>query len=137
MASEEQPGPVQRLQAAIEHLSGQDNIPEGVYLDACNALKELYTVTKLFKVTYSKFYIERRPGIERSGDAEVAWRPCTKIMEQYGGDGHSYDVSNWEYVIDGGVLPREPFLSSLPIGKPFEMDGGMQGMVTAVEPYPA
>ena len=129
MTSEEQPGPLQRLQAAIEHLSGQDNIPEGVYLDACNALKELYTATKLFKVTYIKFYIER------SGDAlEVARRPCTKIMEQDGDGGGWRDVSNWQYIIDGGVLPRD--MSSLPIGKPFEMDG-MQLMVTAVEPYPA
>ena len=99
MASEEQPGPVQRLQAAIEHLSGQDNIPEGVYLDACNALKELYTVTKLCKVTYIKFYIER------SGDApEVARRTCTTIMQQDSGDGHAYNVSNWYYVFDKGVL---------------------------------
>ena len=39
-----------------------------------------------------------------------------------------------QHIIDGGVLPRD--MSSLPIGKPFEMDG-MQLMVTAVEPYPA
>ena len=59
MASDEQHGPVERLMAAVEHLSGRDDIPEGVYLDACNALKQLHSVTKLFRVTYHKFYVDR------------------------------------------------------------------------------
>ena len=50
--------PLRRLQEAVEHLSGHDDIEESVYLDACNAMMELHPLTKLFKVTYLKFYVE-------------------------------------------------------------------------------
>lgn len=56
MASEGQRGPIQRLQSAVEHLSGKDNIPEGVYLDACNALKQIHSPGKLCQVCYIFFY---------------------------------------------------------------------------------
>ena len=44
--------PLRRLQEAVENLSGVEHIPESVYLDACNALKDLHPLTKLYKVTY-------------------------------------------------------------------------------------
>ena len=56
MASEAQRGPVQRLQSAVEHLAGKDGIPEGVYLDACNALKQIHSLGKLYRVHYTTFY---------------------------------------------------------------------------------
>jgi hypothetical protein len=125
MASEAQRGPVQRLQSAVEHLAGKDDIPEGVYLDACNALKDLHAVTKLFRVTYIIFYIER------SGDTpEVARRTCTTIMEQ--DDEFDVGAYGWHAAFDAKLLPRHA--DCLPIYKPFEYNGS-QMIVTKVEPY--
>lgn len=125
MASEAQRGPVQRLQSAVEHLAGKDDIPEGVYLDACNALKDLHAVTKLFRVTYIIFYIER------SGDTpEVARRTCTTIMEQ--DDEFDVGAYGWHAAFEAKLLPRHA--DCLPIYKPFEYNGS-QMIVTKVEPY--
>ena len=129
MASDEQHGPVERLFAAVEHLCGRDDIPEGVYVDACNALKELHSVTKLFKVTYIIFYIERSDDTPR-----VARRTCTTIMEQDDGFDDGFDVGayGWHAVFEANLLPRDT--DNLHICKPFEYNGS-QRIVTAVEPY--
>ena len=112
--------------AAVEHLSGRDDIPEGVYVDACNALKELHSVTKLFKVTYNKFYVNR----EEYATA-VACKTETIIMEQREDD---VDLGmRWWHVFCGGKLPRD--MSGLHVdGKPFTKDNS-QIVVIAVEPY--
>jgi hypothetical protein len=47
--------PLRRLQAAIDQFGEHDDVQEGVYLDACNALKELHSLSKLYKVTYYEF----------------------------------------------------------------------------------
>ena len=59
--------------AAVEHLAGRDDIPEGVYVDACNALKELHSLTKLFRVTYNKFYVnhEEHETADRQTDRQT------------------------------------------------------------------
>ena len=49
--------PLRRLQVAIDAASRED-VPDNVYLDACNALKELYSLSKLYKVTYYEFVVE-------------------------------------------------------------------------------
>ena len=49
------------------------------YLDACNALKELHSVTSLYKVTILEFYVEKSGGVP-----EVARRTRTIIMEKKG-----------------------------------------------------
>ena len=127
--------PLRRLQEAVEHLSGHDDIEESVYLDACNAMKELHPLTKLYKVTYLKFYVAR------SGDVpEVARRTCTLIMERKDHENvHEaaaaaavYGVRNWHYVFECGALPHD--MSRLSIAEPFEMDGA-QVIVQSVEPY--
>ena len=123
--------PLRRLQEAVEHLSGHDDIEESVYLDACNAMKELHPLTKLYKVTYLKFYVEG------SGDVpEVARRTCTLIMER---KDHEDAVTNlasyaksWHCVFARGVLPHDMFCLS--IAEPFQMDDA-QVIVQSVEPY--
>ena len=120
--------PLRRLQEAVENLSGVEHIPESVYLDACNALKDLHPLTKLYKVTYLKFYVAR------SGDApEVARRTHTHIMGRKDMMGQRYDeCTNWEYAFECGALPHD--MSRLLIDEPFEMDGA-QVIVKSVEPF--
>ena len=122
--------PLRRLQEAVEHLSGHDDIEESVYLDACNAMKELHPLTKLYKVTYLKFYVEL------SGDVpEVARRTCTLIMERKDHEDLTdvrYGTWNWHYVFECGALPHD--MSRISIAEPFEMDGA-QVIVQSVEPY--
>ena len=113
--------------AAVEHLSGRDDIPEGVYLDACNALKQLHSVTKLFRVTYHKFYVDR----DEMDVQSVLCKTETIIMEQREDD---VDLGmRWWHVFRVGKLPRD--MSGLHVdGKPFTKDNS-QIVVTAVEPY--
>ena len=119
--------PLRRLQEAVEHLSGHDDIEDSVYLDACNAMMELHPLTKLYKVTYLKFYVER------SGDApEVARRTHTLIMERKDHEDPPFVTSNWGYALKCGDLPHD--MSRLLIAEPFEMDGA-QAIVKSVEPF--
>ena len=118
--------PLRPLQEAIEHLAGVDNLPESVYLNACNTLKDLHPLTKLYKVTYLKFYVE-----SYGPTTEVARRTSTIIMERKD-DSYEQLVTNWHAVFERGSLPHD--MSSLPIGEPFNMDGA-QVIVKSVEPY--
>jgi hypothetical protein len=128
--STDEHGPVQRLMAAVEHLSGKDDIPEGVYVDACNALKELHSITKLFKVTYRKFYVDED---DDRGVPVVLCATDTIILEQRGEDEVHGDY-NWWYCFDRRMLPHD--MSGLPInGKPFLTKHGSQIVVIAVDPY--
>ena len=121
--------PLRRLQEAVENLSGVEHIPESVYLDACNALKDLHPLTKLYKVTYLKFYVDR----PCTGDApEVARRTHTLIMERKDHEDPPFVTSNWGYAFECGDLPHD--MSRLLIDEPFEMDGA-QVIVKSVEPY--
>ena len=125
---------LQSLQAAIEHLSGNNGIPERVYLDACNAMKELHAVTKLFKVTYIEFYVEHAVHL-RDGTSVVARRTCTEIMEQYDvteAYGSSGDAQLWGHVFDTKKLPHD--ICALRLYDPFTKRGSNL-MVTTVEPY--
>ena len=56
--SQDDTDPLLRLAALIDILGGHDDVQEGVYLDACNALKELHSLSKLYKVTYYEFVVE-------------------------------------------------------------------------------
>ena len=53
--SQDDAGPLRRLQVAIDILGEQDSVQEGVYLDACEALKEIHSLSKLYKVSYYEF----------------------------------------------------------------------------------
>jgi len=121
--------PLRRLQEAVENLSGVEHIPESVYLDACNALKDLHPLTKLYKVTYLKFYVDR----PCTGDEpEVGRRTCTLIMERKDHEDPPFVTSNWGYALECGDLPHD--MSRLLIAEPFEMDGA-QVIVKSVEPF--
>ena len=52
------------------------NVPESDYVDACNALGELHSVTELYKVTILEFYVEKCDGVPK-----VKRRTRTLIME--------------------------------------------------------
>ena len=120
--------PLRRLQVAIDAASRED-VPDNVYLDACNALKELYSLSKLYKVTYYEFVVEL-------GDhgPVVSSRLRTRILPQDDDDAstNQYLVRNWQYVLDRGSLPRD--MAGLPFHKPFAMGDG-RGLVTECVPY--
>ena len=53
--SQDDAGPLRRLQVAVDILGEQDSVQEGVYLNACEALKEIHSLSKLYKVSYYEF----------------------------------------------------------------------------------
>ena len=122
--------PLRRLQAAIDQFPLEhDDVQEGVYLDACNALKELYSLSKMYKVTYYEFVVEL-------GDhgPVVSSRLRTRILSRDDDDANTnqYLARNWHYVLDRGSLPRD--MAGLPFHKPFAMGDG-RGLVTECVPY--
>jgi hypothetical protein len=130
MASDdEQPGcPLRRLQELVDRRLQADGVPEGEYLDACAALKELHSATKLYKLTILEFYVEE---VEVP---EVSRRTRTIIMETKGehDDDHYARTCNWHLVLDRNALPHDT--SNLKMDAPFEMRG-KQMIVTSLQPY--
>lgn len=119
--------------ASIEHLSGKDDIPENVYLEACDALKDLHPVTKLFRVTYLEFYIEE--DVPYQGGRAPPFVGCkteTTIMEQRGetetrDEGFRID---WADCFQTRKLPYD--MSHLRVdGRPFLMNNYSQIIVTS------
>ena len=127
--------PLRRLQVAIDRLAGREDVPENVYLDACNALKELHSLSKLYKVTYYEFVAEE--GIGDHGPV-VSSRKRVRIMPC---DDEKDEVGHWRYVLDHGSLPHDMTYLSPELNKPFVMDhhgparGSREGIVTECVPY--
>ena len=110
--------PLRRLQGAVERLANRDDVEESVYLDACNALKDLYPATNLYQLTYTIFF--------NDGGA-VLTRERTVVMERHG----TIDYG-WRHVLDRDALPDN--MHGLCLYTPFHC-GDEQAMVTAVKPY--
>ena len=125
--SQDDTDPLRRLQVAIDQFGDHEDIQENVYLDACNALKELHSLSKLYRVTYYEFVAEL-------GDhgPVVSSRKRVRIMPR---DDEQDEVGNWSYVLDHGSLPHD--MTNLSINNPFVMDdaGTTRGIVTECVPY--
>ncbi len=131
MASDdEQSGcPLGRLQCLVDRRLTAANVPESDYVDACNALRELHSVTKLYKVTILEFYMEKCDGVP-----EVGRRTRTLIMEsKEDEDDDPYEgTCNWCAVLHRNALPYDG--TNLKLNEPFEMEG-KQVIVTSLQPY--
>ena len=110
--------PLRRLQGAVDRLAECDDVEERVYLDACNALKDLYPATNLYQLTYTIFF--------NDGGA-VLTRERTVVMERHG----TIDYG-WRHVLDRDALPDN--MHGLCLYTPFHC-GDEQAMVTSVKPY--
>ena len=123
--SQDEVDPLRRLQVAIDQLGDHEDIQENVYLDACNALKELHSLSKLYRVTYYEF-----AAVLGDHGPVVEARKRVRIMPR---DEHSLpDVRNWSYPLDHGSLPRD--MTRLPLNEPFGL-GDYRGIVTECVPY--
>ena len=112
--------PLRRLLGAVERLANRDDVEESVYLDACNALKDLYPATNLYQLTYTIFF--------NDGGA-VLTRERTVVMERHGTIDQHY---GWSHVLERGALPDN--MHGLCLYAPFHC-GDEQAMVTSVKPY--
>ena len=100
-----------------------------MYLNACNALKELHSLSKLYKVTYYEFQAE----LGDQGPV-VSSMLRTRILsrDDYDADRNQYLVGSWQYTLDRGSLPHD--MTGLSLHNPFAMGDG-RGMVIECVPY--
>ena len=124
--SQDDAGPLRRLQVAIDILGEQDSVQEGVYLNACEALKEIHSLSNLYKVSYYEFVAERG-----EHGLVVSSRKRVRIMPR--DDDHA-DVRNWSYALDRGSLPHDMTHLAAALNNPFGL-GDNVGIVTEVAPY--
>ena len=114
---------------AVEHTSGREDIPEGVYLNAMNSIKTLkddeVAISKLYKVTYYEFYCD-----ERENTVESMLR--TRIFEA---TAHYKETNKWDYCFETNRLPSN--VDSIDrLNEPFKLDGDKKlYMVTKIEKY--
>jgi hypothetical protein len=114
--------PLRCLQEAVDLLMGREDVPDNVFLEACAALKQLHSLTNLYKVTFVEFYTE-------ASTEEVFQRTRTQIMPSAQGRAHS----SWWSAFDERLLPRD--LSEMQRRtEPFSMNGN-QIIVLSVESY--
>ena len=59
------------VQTAVDALAGRDDVPDGVYLSACEAMKQLHSITDLYLVKYDRFYA-CEDGEDAHGGARLA-----------------------------------------------------------------
>jgi hypothetical protein len=112
---------------AVEHTSGREDIPEGVYLNAMNSIKTLkdneVAISKLYKVTYYEFYCNEDECI-----VENILR--TRIFEAT-----APTYNKWDYCFETNRLPSD--VESIDrLNEPFKLDGDKKlYMVTKIEKY--
>eukprot|EP01044_Picomonas_judraskeda_P004244 COSAG03_NODE_369_length_8525_cov_21.686565_6_plen_141_part_00 len=122
MASDEQHEPLRALQVAVEHLAGKDNVPESVYIQACNAMKHIYSLAELYRVHYVSFYDD---------NGTVRYACNTMIVPLHNTEDDPELRRSWIDILEGAsILNTIPRLPSLPVdfcGRPT--------MITSCEPY--
>ena len=93
MAAESDMCAFHTVQTAVDALSGRDDVPDGVYLSACEAMKELHSITDLYLVKYDRFYAcedgedahgGARLAVERETSCQAILRKDTKTHRAYG-----------------------------------------------------
>ena len=126
--------PLRPLQEAVDHLGDHvdsascEDVPEIVYLKACDALKELYSLNKLYRVTYFEFVAE----LVDHGPV-VSSKKRIRILPRDGRDVANHHVkSKWFCVLERGSLPQD--MTHLPLNEPFDL-GDNRGIVTECVPY--
>jgi hypothetical protein len=130
--SQDDAGPLRRLQVAIDILGEQDSVQEGVYLNACEALKEIHSLGKLYKVSYYEFTARRGPADESQPFLDYA--SCTSIMTRDGADGTWTHSPSWNQAFTQARLPHD--LSKMVMNRPYPMtDDKTCIVVTEIVPY--
>eukprot|EP01051_Picozoa_sp_SAG22_P025435 SAG22_NODE_7533_length_731_cov_0.477848_1_plen_100_part_01 len=89
---------------------------EGVYLDACEALKEMHSLSNLYKVSYYEFTARRGPADESQPFLDYA--SCTSIMARDGAD--VTWAPSWNQAFTQARLPHD--LSKMVMNRPYPTD---------------
>ena len=102
----------------------KEALPNGAYVQLCNGLKTLHSVTNLYTIIYAEFLPD---------DRGVIYQKRVRIIEQ--GDMELPDncgcAMQWSSIFSAWRLPRE-----LPAAyAPFHTDTHSYVIVLAIEPY--
>ena len=125
--SQDDAGPLSRLQVAIDILGEQESVQEAFYLDACEALKQVHSLSKLYKVKYYTFTAHM--------NKTCVSAMCTSIMTRDDADprGDRTGDCGWMTALARARLPHD--LSRMPMNKPYQMTEDKIIVVTEVVPY--
>lgn len=120
------------IQTAVDALSGRDDVPDGVYLSACEAMKELHSITDLYLVKYDRFFAyedgedcngDTRLGVMRDTSCQAILRKDREVCARH---------INLDWCLRHGKLPTD---TSHLMARSHENGSGDLLMITSIKPY--